>query len=387
MPLRVGRTGETLLHLRRLGRATLNELADAMGVARSTVGERVDRLIQHGLVTTVDLPINGRGRPATTFVFDPSGGRILTAQVGMTGVRLGVSDLAGNLAAHRLVDVAITGGVDIVLASMERGFERLLDEVGSPGVPIGGVGVGLPGAVELSYVELAQQAWDEPSIAARLSATFGVPTFVDHDVNLLALGQHTLDPAAGGSLLCVKVGSVIGCGCVVDGRIITGADGLAGEIGHTRVPHHDDRCACGGRGCLSAVAGGAAIAARLRERGLPAEHPRDVVSMVHAGSVEAIAEVRQAGRHIGTVLAGTVNLLNPRTIALWGYLVGAEEVLVAGIRETLYGEATPAATRRLRLVTSELGDVTGLRGAAVMVAERILSPDAIDRRFARALAG
>ena len=71
--------------------------------------------------------------------------------------------------------------------------------------------------------------------------------------------------------------------------------------------------------------------------------------------------MRQAGRHIGTVLAGTVNLLNPRTIALWGYLVGAEEVLVAGIRETLYGEATPASTRQLRLVTSELGDVTGLR--------------------------
>ena len=387
VPLRVGRTGETLLHLRRLGRATLNELADTMGVARSTVGEHVERLIQHGLVTTVDLPINGRGRPATTFAFDPSGGRILTAQVGMTGVRLGVSDLAGNLAAHRLVDVAITEGVEVVLASMERGFERLLDELGAPRAPIDGVGVGLPGAVELSHVDVAQQAWEEASIAWQLSSTFGAPTFVDQDVNLLALGQHSLDPAAGESLLCVKVGSVIGCGTVVGGRIISGADGLAGEIGHTRVPHHDDRSACGSRGCLSAVAGGAAIAARLRERGLPADHPRDVVRMVHEGVVEAIVEVRQAGRHIGTVLAGAVNLLNPRTIALWGYLVGAEEVLVAGIRETLYGEATPAATRQLRLVTSELGEVTGLRGAAVMVAERILSPDAIDRRFARAVAG
>ena len=112
-----------------------------------------------------------------------------------------------------------------------------------------------------------------------------------------------------------------------------------------------------------------------------------MVRLVEEGTVEAIAEVRQAGRHIGAVLAGAVNLLNPRTIALWGYLAGAEEVLVAGIRETLYREATPAATGRLRLVDSELGDVTGLRGAALMVAEQILSPDSIDRRLALSAVG
>ncbi|CAN5581046.1 ROK family protein [soil metagenome] len=383
VPVRFARTGETLLHLRQLGRATLTELADTMGVARSTVGERVERLVHSGLVTTVDVPVLGRGRPATTYVFDPSGGRILTAQVGMTGVRLGVSDLVGSLRAHRLVDVAISEGVDVILTRIEQGCVDLMDGLGESRRPIDGIGVGLPGAVELQYVDVAHHAWQRNSIAGRLSATFDAATFVDQDVNLLALGEHSLAPTEAGALLCLKVGSVIGCGTVIDGRIVAGADGLAGEIGHTRVPGADDLCGCGNRGCLSAVAGGAAIVSRLRAAGFAVDHPRDVVRLVEQGTVEAISEVREAGRHIGAVLAAAVNLLNPRTIALWGYLAGAEEVLVAGIRETLYREATPAATRRLRLVTSELGDITGLRGAALMVAERILSPDSVDRRVAR----
>ena len=114
----MGGRGETLLHLRRLGRATLSRSwRTRWASARSTVGERTrapdatrpghDRRASRSTVS---------GRPATRFAFDPAGGRILTAQVGMTGVRLGVSDLAGDLVAHRLVEVAITGGVDIVLA-------------------------------------------------------------------------------------------------------------------------------------------------------------------------------------------------------------------------------------------------------------------------------
>jgi predicted NBD/HSP70 family sugar kinase len=383
VPLRLGRTGETLQHVRHLGRATVAELAETMGVARSTVGERIERLVQHGLLATVNEPVAGRGRPPTQYVFAPSGGRILVAQVGMTGVRLGVTDLSGTLEAHRLVDVAITRGVDVVLGAIEDGFRRLLNGLAGPRRAVDGVGVGLPGRVELRSVDVAHDAWSPTAIKSRLSAAFGAPTFVDHDVNLLALGEHSHTPDTPGALLCVKVGSVIGCGIVVDGRIIGGADGLAGEIGHTSVPGRDDLCGCGHRGCLSAVAGGAAIASRLRAAGFRADHPRDVVRMVDDGVAEAIGEVRQAGRHIGAVLAGAVNLLNPRTIALWGYLVGAEEVLVAGVRETLYREATPAATRRLRLVTSELGDITGLRGASLMVAEQILSPESIDRRVAR----
>lgn len=380
---RISRSGEALLRIRMHGRATVSELVEDMGLARSTVLERVDRLRRHGLVRIVDSQSNGRGRPATTYEFEPRAGLILTCHVGMTGMRLGVTDLAANLIADRLIDQDIELGPEVVTSTIESGFAELLKEIGETDSRVDGIGVGLPGSVELSSTSAVDPSWTSFPMARRLSTRFEAPSFVDQDVNMLALGETQAWPTAR-VLMCVKVGTVIGCGVVVDGQIVFGADGLAGEIGHTRIPGRDDVCACGSRGCLSAVAGGRALAEQLAALGHEARHARDVVRLAEEGVPEAQLLIRQAGRDIGTVLAGAVNLLNPRVIALWGYLVGAEEPLVAGIRETLYPEATPSATHHLQLVSSELGENTGLSGAAIMVADQILAPAAIDVRLASA---
>lgn len=382
---RVSRTGETLMHTRRLGRATVSELAVAMGVARSTVGERLDRLRDHGLIREVDSAVNGRGRPAATFEFNPAAGVILSAHVGMTGVRLGLSDLGATLVTHSMVDVDLARGPDVVMDAVERGLDELLVDAGETADRVHGVGAGLPGSVELSSMPVVGSApWTSYPIADRLGKRFDAPAYVDQDVNLLALGEQVEAWPEERVLICVKVGSVIGCGIVVDGRIVTGTNGQAGEIGHTRIPGHDALCGCGNRGCLNAVAGGAAIVRQLQDEGVAVEHVRDVVRLAQAGSAPARSAIRQAGRDLGTVLAGAVNLLNPGVIAMWGYLVGDEESLMAGIRETLYQEATPSATYQLQVVSSELGDTTGLRGSALMVTEQVMAPLAIDSRLDRA---
>ena len=246
-----------------------------------------------------------------------------------------------------------------------------------------GIGVGLPGAIELAAIHSAGAQWSTHPVAQDLAARFGVPAFADQDVNLLALGEHAQGWPDAQSLLCVKVGSVIACGVVAGGRIIGGADGLAGDIGHTRIAGRDEPCVCGNVGCLNAVAGGAALVKQLAAAGVGVGHVRDVVRLAQQGSVPARAAIRQAGRDLGTVLAGAVNLLNPRVIAFWGYLVGDEESLLAGVRETLYQGAAPSATHNLMLISSELGDTTGLNGSALMVAEEVLAPRAVDRRLDR----
>ncbi len=119
--------------------------------------------------------------------------------------------------------------------------------------------------------------------------------------------------------MCVKVGSAIGCGIAIDGHVVHGVDGLAGEIGHTQVLGRKDPCGCGNRGCLSAVASGAAVVEQVapgqikpsNSAGFDVHHVRDVAALANAGVPEATEAIRQAGRHIGQVLAGCVNLLNP----------------------------------------------------------------------------
>lgn len=378
---RISRTGETLHRIRRDGPATVSELADAMGVARSTVVERLDRLQEHDLIRALPSRPAGPGRPATSFRFEPDAGRILTCHLGMTGMQLGLTDLSAALVAHRSLDLDIERGPEVVVVAIEEGFDALLAEVDESPARVQGIGVGLPSSVEMaSNAVTAGHPWTGYPIADRLQSRFDAPTFVDQDVNLLALGEQEAWPDTQ-VLLCVKVGSVIGCGIVVDGRIVEGTSGLAGEIGHTRIPGHDAPCGCGNRGCLNTVAGGTALVASLAGHDLPITHVRDIVRLAGEGVDEAGLAVHEAGRQIGTVLAGAVNLLNPGVISLWGYLVGAEEQLLAGVRETLYQGATPSATHQLQLVSSELGKTTGLTGAALMVVEKVLAPHAVDLRL------
>jgi len=170
-------------------------------------------------------------------------------------------------------------------------------------------------------------------------------------------------------------------------RIHRGAQGAAGDIGHVRLAGHDDVvCRCGNIGCLEAVAGGRALAAKLSAAGLHAESSREVVALVRAGEPQAIQAVRDAGRYLGEVLAGCVNFFNPGAIVIGGDISEAHQQLLAGVREVIFQRSLPLATGDLRIVPSRLGDRAGAIGAAIMVIEHVLAPEAVDRAIQAGLA-
>jgi predicted NBD/HSP70 family sugar kinase len=225
--------------------------------------------------------------------------------------------------------------------------------------------------------------WDGYSVSARLRERYGAPVLVDNDVNIMALGEYWARWRDTAHLLFVKVGTGIGCGVITDGRIHRGAQGAAGDIGHIHVPDHDDViCRCGNLGCLEAIAGGGAMAARLSEAGISADNSRDVVRHVRDGRPEAMRLVRQAGRELGGVLASAVNFFNPGVIVIGGDIAHADEHLLAGVREVVYRRSTALATRSIRIARSTLDDRAGVIGAAVMVTEAVLAPDAVDQTIA-----
>ena len=287
-------------------------------------------------------------------------------------------------------DIAIAEGPEAVLSWLETWLDALLDEVGRTHDDVVGVGVGVPGPVEFAtgtpVAPPIMPGWDGYRVADRLAEHFDAPTLVDNDVNIMALGEHWKAWRAYDHLLYVKVGTGIGCGIITDGRIHRGAQGAAGDIGHIHVPGNEEICRCGNRGCLEAVAGGGAMATRLRGDGIEAQNSRDVVRHVRDGRPEAMQLVRQAGRELGEVLAASVNFFNPGVIVIGGDIAHADEHLLAGVREVVYQRAVPLGTRSLRIVRSALDDRAGVIGAAVMVIEHVLAPDAIDRRLANAAA-
>lgn len=135
---------------------------------------------------------------------------------------------------------------------------------------------------------------------------------------------------------------------------------------------------------LEAVAGGAALARQLMERGFEARNSRDVVDLVRAGSPVAARLVRRSGQLIGEVLASAVNFFNPGVIVIGGDVARAHEQLLAGIRSAVYQRSLPLATRHLEIVPSQLDDRAGVLGAARMVIEHTLRPEAIEEVMAGA---
>jgi predicted NBD/HSP70 family sugar kinase len=383
---RVERAGE-VLDLIRGGRArTVTEVAAAMGVARSTVAQRVGHLVADGLVISgpggQSEAAGGRGRPAAMLQFNPRAGVVLAAQLGVTGSRVAVTDLNGRPLAEGLTPVAIEAGPEAVAAQLEESFATLLAQTGYGRTDVRGVGIGIPHVVELLVTDRTAAGsaaqWRDFPLSERLGAAFGAPAFADNDVNLLALGEQRSAWPDTKVLLCVKVGSVIGAGIVIGGELVHGAQGMAGNIGHIAVPGDTTPCACGNVGCLDAVAGGRALVARLRDRGREVRDVPHLVALARDGDPAAAEAIRAAGRHLGEVLAYAVNLLNPDVVAFWGYLADAEAELLAGVRESVYQRSLPSATKSLRLVRTTLGQHTGLVGAAMIVISEILRPAAVD---------
>lgn len=377
-----------LLAILRNGQArTRTELMQLTGLARSTVTQRLDALLDHQWIVPAGDAISRGGRPAVAFAFNAGARIVLAADLGATHARLAVTDLTTQVLAERSQDMAITEGPERVLEWLVQEFESLLKEAGHALADVCGVGVGLPGPVEHSTGQPVNPpimpGWDGFDVPGWLEPRLGAPVLVDNDVNIMALGEHWAVSPEVEHLLFVKIATGIGCGVITEHRLHRGAQGAAGDIGHIQVTTDPDRvCRCGNIGCLEAVAGGAAIAEQLRALGEDTAESRDVVALVRTGNPAAIQMIRQAGRDIGDVLASLVNFFNPGEIVIGGDLSDAGEHLLAGVRELVYSRSLPLATQRLTIRVRQLGDRAGVIGASVMVIEHVLSPNAVDRAVA-----
>jgi predicted NBD/HSP70 family sugar kinase len=284
-----------------------------------------------------------------------------------------------------------------VLGAVHELIGKLLEKAGRPSRDVRAISIGVPGPVEASTGTVIRppimRGWDGyrvPEFFAESEGERGrkhelhrADVLVDNDVNIMAFGEYS-HRRDGEHLLYVKVGTGIGCGIVSGGVLHRGASGAAGDIGHIRLPGHDDvLCHCGNSGCVEAVAGGKALANALKEAGLKAEGVRDVVRLVEEGNPVALRRVREAGRQIGEVLASLVSFHNPDAIVLGGRLAQLHEELLADIRAVIYRRALPLATRSLTIETSTLGERAGVEGAARLAARHLLSPRGIGRLLTR----
>lgn len=363
--------------------STRTDVGRLTGLSRTAVAARVGALQARGLVLERAEAHSTGGRPAARLVFNADAGVVLAAAIGRSRTQLGVCNLAGAVLTMADVDQEIGIGPDELMPDIAKRLEALLDETGRRHDEVLGVGLSIPGTADTAHGcsldSPTMSGWDGIALAPYLRELTAAPILLDNDANVIVLSERRGQRDRFDDMLLIKASTGLGAGIVAGGVLQRGAVGAAGEFGHTKTPAAAGvACRCGDTGCLEAIAGGWALVRTLQQQGHSIGHVRDLVDLALGGDPEARRLIRESGRQIGEVLAGAVNLLNPEALVIAGDMSKAYDIFVAGLRETVYGNATALATRELQILPSTHGDQSGVIGSAAMILDHVLSAHAVD---------
>ncbi len=384
-----GRQSELLGVLRDEGAMSRVALGERLGLPRAKLTAELARLVDVGLVQ-IGGPAASRGGRRSTLVHLADDLRVLGVDVGATSVTVAVTDGRCEVLESRSEECDVRSGPAQVLSRVAELADVVYAK--APGRLIG-AGIGLPGPVSfrdgMPVAPPIMPGWDRYPVRDELAGRWGCPVTVDNDVNAMALGERHAGVARSlDDLIFVKVGTGIGCGVVLGGKVYRGVAGTAGDIGHIRLDDFGPPCACGEVGCLEAYFGGSALArdatalarngrsvalaTALHHKGvLTAE---DVGAAAAAGDFAAANLVREGGRRLGHVVASLVSFLNPGMVVIGGGVSRLGHSLLAEVRSAVYRRSLPLATGNLPIVLSELGDLAGVTGAAWSATDRAFSP-------------
>lgn len=291
-----------------------------------------------------------------------------------------------------------TSAFDTGEALMDRIYEVVDGALADAKVDIkdcAGIGVGIAGQVDakrgllIGTANLSRSVVDLP-MAKLLKDKFGVPAVLRNDVQIAAVGENRFGAGKNcDDFLCVFIGTGIGGAIVKNGEILPGFSGNAGEIGHTTIEAHGRVCGCGARGHLEAYASRTAITKvilgelrRGRESKvtelMPGIDPTDATIAIKSGVLKKAVKAKdvvvtetiiEAGKYIGLGLASMVNFVNPQRIVLGGGVIDSVDLLFETAEYWTRHEALPYAGKMVEIRKAELGDYSGVIGAAVIAAE------------------
>ncbi|MBP2708527.1 ROK family transcriptional regulator [Microbispora sp. RL4-1S] len=380
-----------LRHLRDHVSRSRADIAEATGLHRATVSNLVAELLDRQLVREVGVEhVGAVGRPRRPVALHGAHVGALGLEINVDYISVHGSDLSGRILVERRI------GFDTMGSGPDRSLHRLgtvareaIETMRSAGADPAGIGVAVPALVDVArgVVTFAPNLnWHNLPLAARLSATLGspnVPVMVDNDANLAAVAEYTSGVAAGTPHLVYLTGEVgVGGGIIVDGRLLRGADGFSGEVGHLPVDPAGARCGCGRRGCWETKVGLAALVRTAMPQqaytpaGLPVSDPEERAKEISRGLVEGdrhmMYAVAQVGRWLGLGGSIVVNLFNTRVIVVGGYFATLAEWLLPHAQEELERLVVAGAAAQCRFTASNLGFGAASRGAASMVVNQLI---------------
>lgn len=305
--------------------------------------------------------------------------------IGGTNVKIAIVDSKGKLAFTETASTRAEMGYEFTIKNIINLIKDSLTKSEVSIEQVGGIGVGCPGQIDSNNGIVRAlpniPGWVNVPLAKILMDEFDLPAKIDNDVRVATLGEYKFGAGRGyENIVCITVGTGIGSGLILGGRLHRGASLAAGELGHIIVQeHHGEICGCGNTGCVEAVASGPSIvkqaelylmtgkSTKFKElaAGSPIT-PEIVAEAALQGDGVAIKIFERTGYWIGIALSSVVNLLNPEVIIVGGGVAQAGDLLLDPIRETISKRAMKISAEAVHVIPAQLGNSAGVVGASLL---------------------
>ena len=313
---------------------------------------------------------------------------VFAVDIGGTITKVGLFDLNYKIVKKISFRTKYCRNKDSLIETIISQFYRVLQSKKIPVKSILSIGIGIPGLVDhrgVVYGLTNIPGWENVPLARIIQRRLKIPTFVNNDGNLTALGEWRLGKGRGHrNLICLTLGTGVGSGIIVAGKLFQGSRFSAAEIGHIPLGRKGEKCNCGGEACLETYVGNSylsEIARREIKKGR-----NSLLKKLTQGNLENITPLRlnqaakrgevlsreiweEAGQRIGLVLAGVVNVFNPELIIVAGGVSLAGEFILSGLQRTLKNHVMKGYRKNLKVVPARFRKDAGLIGAAILAKE------------------
>jgi glucokinase-like ROK family protein len=366
-------------------------LAAKTGLNPSTVSNIVTELLQEGLVRETELLPSVNGRPGRLLELSPGGGCAIGIEINVDYITLILTDFRANILWQSRIPSNPDEPQQVILENAERLIEQGLSAGQAEGLRPLGIGVGLPGLVDLhtGQLKLAPNLkWREVPIRQILASQFTLPVYVENEANAAALGEYYFGVARGiENTIYLSAGIGLGAGILIGGKLFRGSQGYASEVGHMTIQPDGELCGCGKRGCWETLVGPRAVVRRVQNSlhtggktllitiaGGDVQRVtfEIVVQAAVAGDPAALSALEEVGRYLGLGMANLINIFNPELIVLGGALNLASPFLLPAIQQTICEDTLGPSYENVLVVPSAYGMDACVMGAVALVLDEIL---------------
>ena len=375
------------------GSVSRNQLVKYTGFSTFLVSKLTDRLLHDGLVREVGVAKSTLGRPPSMLSINPEIGRLVGVHMGTINLRVVLTDMAGNVLAHRIDRSMVQEAPEKSLNHMLQVILATAKAANVKKENLSAVGIGIAGIVDrergtiLSWPKVP--SWTNVPVRSFVQDSLKTHVDVEDTVRTMALAERRLGKArAAKEFIYIALGAGTGSALFFGGKLYTGKAGFAGEFGHTTIDEQGPLCSCGNRGCIEASVSASTIIQRAQnalDLGVSSQLQMATREDGDGVTLEAIAQAAEAndrfclsllsevGLHIGTGIAGLINLLNPELVILGGGLPkAAGKWLMPSIKRMVQERALENPAQHVSIELSDLDGIDWARGAAFLVNEKAI---------------